>query len=74
MKDKYPIAHCPNCRRTVLYSDDPREKKNVTINIAEPDYHGTMMLCGKCKTMLAVIEKPKVAEGFVALPIINAAV
>ena len=57
-----------------LYSDDPREKKNVTVGVAEPDYHGAMMLCGKCKTMLAVIEKPKVAEGFVALPIINEAV
>ena len=71
MRDKYPIAYCPVCHRTVLYSDDPREKKNVTVGVVEPDYHGTMMLCGKCKTMLAVIEKPKVAEGFVALPIIS---
>lgn len=51
------------------YSDDPREKKNVAVGVAEPDYHGAMMLCGQCKTMLAVIEKPKVAEEFVALPI-----
>ena len=29
------------------------------------------MLCGKCKTMLAVIEKPKVARGYVAVPIIS---
>ena len=74
MRDKYPIAYCPVCHRTALYSDDPGEKKNMTAGVAEPDYHGTMMLCGKCKTMLAVIEKPKVAKGFVALPIINAAV
>ena len=70
MRDKYPIAYCPVCHRTMLYSDDPREKKNVTVSIAAPDYHGAMMLCGKCKIMLSVIEKPKVAEGFVALPII----
>ena len=74
MRDKYLIVYCSVCYRTVLYSDDPREKKNVTVCVAGPDYHGTMMLCGKRKTMLAVIEKPKVAEGFVALPIINAAV
>ena len=71
LRDKYPIAHCPNCRRTILYSDNPKDKLNVTVRTAEPDYHGTTVLCAKCKTMLAVIEKPKVAQGFVAVPIIS---
>ena len=58
MKNKIPIARCPNCGRTVLYSDE--------------SYHGKAMLCGKCKTMLAVIEKPKVARGYVAIPVTSA--
>ena len=68
---KYPIAHCPVCRRTVLYSDDPRDKKDVTVRVAGEDYHGKTMLCAKCKKMLAVTEKPKVAEGYTAIPIIR---
>ena len=42
--------------------------------MTEPDesYHGKAMLCGKCKTMLAVIEKPKVARGYVAIPVTSA--
>lgn len=67
---KYPIAHCPNCHRTILYSDDPRDKKNVTVRVAEEDYHGKTVLCAKCKKMLIVSEKPKVARGYVAIPII----
>lgn len=31
MKNKIPIARCPNCGRTVLYSDDPRDKLTVTV-------------------------------------------
>lgn len=27
---RIPIARCPNCGRTVLYSDDPRDKLTVT--------------------------------------------
>lgn len=73
MRNNYPIAHCPNCHRTVLYSADPKDKKNVKVYIAEADYHGTMMLCGKCKSMLAIIENPKKAEGYVVLPIIREA-
>ena len=67
-----PIARCPNCGRTVLYSTDPKEKNTVTISVAKPDYQGKTMLCGKCKTMLAVIEKPKVARGYVAIPVTSA--
>jgi len=29
------------------------------------------MMCPKCKTVLKVIEKPKVAAGYISLPIIS---
>ena len=63
---RIPIARCPvdGCGRTLLYSTDPKEKNTVTVSKA--------MLCGKCKTMLAVIEKPKVARGYVAIPVTSA--
>ena len=41
-----------------------RDKLTVTVRAADESYHGKAMLCGKCKTMLAVIEKPKVARGY----------
>ena len=69
---RIPIARCPNCGRTVLYSDDPRDKLNVTVRAADESYHGKAMLCPRCKTMLAVIEKPKVARGYVAIPVTSA--
>ena len=69
MKNKIPIARCPNCGRTVLYSDDPRDKLTVTVRAADESYHGKAMLCGKCKTMLAVIEKPKVAGDMSPFPL-----
>jgi len=63
---RIPIARCPvdGCGRTLLYSTDPKEKNTVTISVAKPDYQG--------KTMLAVIEKPKVARGYVAIPVTSA--
>lgn len=71
---RIPIARCPvdGCGRTLLYSTNPKEKNTVTVSIAKPDYQGKTMLCGKCKTMLAVIEKPKVARGYVAIPVTSA--
>ncbi len=74
MQDKYPIAFCPGCHRTVLYSDNPKEKNNVKVCLAEPGYHGAVHRCPRCNTMYRVIEKPKVAAGFVALPIYSATV
>ena len=73
-QDKIPIAKCanPECGRAILYSKNPREKMNVTVRIAEPGYTGPTYRCAHCNTMLVVIEKPKVAAGYVALPIIAA--
>ena len=66
MKDKCPIARCPNFGRSVMYSDDPRDKRTATVRVADETYHGKAMLCAICKTMLAAIEKPKVAISIVA--------
>jgi uncharacterized protein with PIN domain len=68
---RIPIARCPSCRHSLLYARDPRKKKDITVRIAEPDFDGKTMLCAKCKTMLAVIEKPAVAAGYVAVPILD---
>jgi hypothetical protein len=68
-----PIARCPNsdCGRTLLFSSDPKDKYNITTKIVTDDYKGKNMICSRCKTLVAIIEKPKVALGYVALPIIN---
>lgn len=58
MRDKYPVGWCPVCRRTVLYSKDPRVKNAIRICIAEEEYEGMTYLCSKCKTMLKVQEIP----------------
>ena len=72
-QDKIPIAKCANpaCGCAILYSKNPLEKLNVNVRIAEPGYTGVTYRCSRCNTMLVIIEKPKVAAGYVALPIIQ---
>ena len=53
---RYPIAFCPNCRRTILYSADPKDRKTVTVTVASDRYEGKTILCAKCKSMLAIRE------------------
>ena len=45
-----------------MYLDDPKDKLTTTVRAADKTYHGRTVLCAKCKTMLAVIEKPKVTR------------
>ena len=77
LKDKnikrIPIARCPvsDCGRTLMYSGDPKDKHTVMLSIANDGYKGKTMMCPKCKTVLKVIEKPKVAAGYISLPIIS---
>ncbi len=70
---RIPIARCPNtdCGRTLLFSNDPQDKRYITTRIADESYQGKTMMCSRCKTIIAIIEKPKVAHGYVAIPIIN---
>ena len=70
---RIPIARCPvpDCGRTLIYSGDPKDKHTVTLSIADDGYQGKTMMCPKCKTVLKVVEKPKVAAGYISLPIIS---
>ena len=72
-QDKIPIAKCANpaCGRAILYIKNPREKLNVSVRIAEPSYTGPTYRSAHCNTMLVVIEKPNVAAGYVAVPIMS---
>lgn len=54
---KIPVARCPVCGRSVVYSDDGRDKIRVSVLAAPPDYHGRTVMCAKCKTMLIIAEK-----------------
>ena len=68
---RIPIARCPvpGCGRTLIYSGDPKDKHTIILSVADDGYRGKTMMCSKCKTILKVIEKPKVAYGYVAIPI-----
>ena len=35
MNYKHPIAKCPKCRRSIIYSDNPKDK--VIFFVREPD-------------------------------------
>ena len=73
---RIPIARCPvpDCGRTLICSGDPKDKHTVILRVAEDGYRGKTIMCPKCKTVLKVIEKPKVAHGYVAVPIISTVV
>lgn len=70
---RIPIARCPvlDCGRTLLYSGNPKDKNTVILSVANDGYNGKTMMCPKCKTVLKVVEKQKVAAGYISLPIIN---
>lgn len=71
---RIPIARCPNsnCGRTLFFSCDPKDKFYITTQIADESYKGKTMMCSRCKTLVAIIEKPRVASGYVAIPITGA--
>ena len=70
---RIPIARCPvhDCGRTLMYSGDPKDKHTVILSVANDGYQGKTMMCPKCKTVLKIIENPKVAAGYISLPIIS---
>ena len=68
---RIPIARCPNesCERALLFSCDPTDKYYITTRIADENYQGKTMMCSRCKSLVAIIEKPRVPYGYVAIPI-----
>ena len=71
---RIPIARCPNsnCGRTLLFSSDPKDKFNITTKVVTEEYKGKNMICSRCKTLVAIIEKPKATRGYIVLPIVSA--
>ena len=55
---KIPIGKCPRCKSNIIYSSNGADKKNISVINADDHYKGRTYLCAKCKTMVAVIEKP----------------
>ena len=68
---KIPIARCanPSCGCTILYGSDPKDKRNVRVRMAPPDYRGLTYLCPRCKTMLWIDDRR--ASGVVAVPLVE---
>ena len=67
--NRTPIAKCPKCKHSIMYSFNPKSKKSVIVRIADDNYKGNTILCSKCKSMLSVIVKPIVAKEYVTVPI-----
>lgn len=58
-KRRYPIGWCPNCKHTVIYSNNPRDKSCVSIRLADENYSGKTILCSKCKSMVYIAKAVK---------------
>ena len=55
---KIPIGRCPTCNRPIIYSSNGKDKNAIIVSCADDDYKGRTYLCAKCKTMVAISEKP----------------
>lgn len=55
---KIPIGFCPTCNRPIIYSSNGKDKNAIIVSRADDDYIGRTYLCAKCKTMVAISEKP----------------
>lgn len=49
---RFPVGKCPKCKHSVIYSNNPKDKNNISITFADDNSVGIMILCSKCKTML----------------------
>ena len=54
------------------FNSIPKDKYNITTKIVTDDYKGKNMICSRCKTLVAIIEKPKATRGYIVLPIVSA--
>ena len=57
VRTRFPIAFCPQCGHTILYSGNPKDRNTVALIPASENDKGKTVLCAKCKTMLAIREK-----------------
>ncbi len=57
VRKRFPIAFCPQCGHTILYSGNPKDRNTVALVPASENDAGKSVLCAKCKTMLAIREK-----------------
>ena len=55
---KIPVGFCPTCNRPIIYSSNGKDKNEIIVSRADDDYIGRTYLCAKCKTMVAISEKP----------------
>lgn len=55
---KIPVGFCPTCNRPIIYSSNGKDKNAIIVSRADDDYIGRTYLCAKCKTMVAISEKP----------------
>ena len=55
---KIPVGFCPTCNRPIIYSSNGKDKNAIIVSRADNDYTGRTYLCAKCKTMVAISEKP----------------
>ena len=62
---RIPIARCPNpqCGRTLLFSSSPADRLCITTTVADADYCGRTMICSRCKTVVAIIQKTSPPSG-----------
>lgn len=63
-----PVGRCPSCHYSVIYSANPKAGRSLMLKIAEDDFPGRMVLCAKCKKMLAIVEPQFVVSEPVAVP------
>lgn len=68
-KKRYPVAKCPFCNHSIVYSSNPKDKADFEILLANDEYQGKTQLCAKCKAMLIVLDKKSLPLGFKAIPI-----
>ena len=68
---RFPVAWCPICKHTIMYSDIASDKRNVFVFPFFEGFHGKTILCSKCKTMLVIIDKAAIPLGYTVIPIHN---
>ncbi len=59
---RIPVGKCPCCKHPIVYSTDPRVKWNFSLVVAPPDFGGKLIMCAKCKQMLAMVEEVRVCR------------